>query len=172
VNIISVTDQGMGTYRIEGDGFMALATIHRSWAKEKKTRVYKTEAMQEAAQADLLEKKGMAEPVYPTRPEGVINRWDLSETGRSYAAALETVEEAFSRYYSAVRRLVKPRVIAALADLGLPVESLSYNRKAGCSCGCSPAYVAPTTLTLTAMVFPKYGEPGEREFAIESLFLK
>lgn len=35
----------------------------------------------------------------------------------------------------------KPLVIKALKDAGIEFESLRWSQKAGCSCGCSPAFI-------------------------------
>lgn len=171
MNIISISDLSAGEYRVVGEGFTATAVRHFSYRPAKKTRIHRSEETRHAAEADLLAKKGLAEPVYPTRPEGV-EAWDGTEAGNAFRDALDAAQDATIKFFAAVRRFEKPRVFAALAALGVPVESLSWNRKAGCSCGCSPAYVAPKALTFTAMTFPKYGEPVEREFAITALFLK
>lgn len=171
MNVTTVTNMGQGQYRLVGEGFTATATLHRSWAKTKKTRVYRTEAIRDAAQAALLERKGTVEPTWPTRPEGV-EAWGTSDADRAFKAALDTAQDEFVAYLRAVRRIEKPLVHEALDAIGASVESLSWNAKAGCSCGCSPAYVAPTTLIVKANLFPAYDEPTMCEFAIESLFLK
>lgn len=170
MNVTTVKNLGMGDYRLEGEGFTAVATLHHSWSKSKKTRVYVPRSMEEAAVAELAA-KGKTEPVWPTRPESVNSMWDKTPEAETYRAAHDAATDLFVAFRRAVRRIVKPRLAAAVQAMGLGLIRLDWNAKAGCGCGCSPAFVAQEALLVTVETTNGQGIPTRSTFAIESLFL-
>lgn len=170
MNVTTVKNQGLGNYRLEGEGFTAVATLHHSWSKSKKTRVYIPASMHEAAVAELVA-NGKTEPVWPTRPESVNSMWDRTPEAEAYRAAWDAATDLFVAFHRAARRIIKPRLFRAVRALGLDVTRLDWNAKAGCGCGCSPAFVAQEALTVTVETTNAQGIPTRSTFAIESLFL-
>lgn len=170
MNVTTVKSQGLGNYRLEGEGFTAVATLHHSWSKSKKTRVYMPRSMDEAAVVELAA-KGKTEPVWPTRPESVNSMWDKTPEAEAYRAAWDAATDLFVAFRRAVRRIVKPRLHEALDALGASTASLSWNAKAVCGCGCSLAFIAQEALLVTVETTNGQGIPTRSTFAIERLFL-
>jgi len=70
---------------------------------------------------------------------GGVMTWFRQRAGLEKDGELTYDQEIAAR--KAVAEIAKPLVIADLESLGFYGISIRWSRKAGCSCGCSPAYV-------------------------------
>lgn len=172
MNITSVKQGSTyGEHRIEGDGFLAIAYLPTA-KTPKKTRVYLPDTIEKRV-VEGMATLGQTRPEYPARPSQEC--WTAEdEASVAFREAAGAWEKAYVAFQRTVRRFAKPLVLEAAKALGFAVETLAWNAKAGCSCGCSPAFVAQAALPITVTVpslFP-HGEPVERTLYVESLFLR
>lgn len=104
------------------------ALSFRDWqTRSTKTRLYVTFASEEEVEA-----------------ASGIKYSDLRATRRGEEPEMDALYDRWNRW---VVKLTRPHVMAALQELGFEGVKVTFGKKAGCSCGCSPCFVADRMLT-------------------------
>lgn len=82
---------------------------------------------------NVLARFGVEQPLYTLRGEDPEN------------------DKAWDRFNRLQVRLIKEPVRAWLDAHGMSDVKVNWSRKAGCSCGCSPAFIADRELTMSGL---------------------
>lgn len=107
----------MATERVQTVG--AAVLLERYPSKNRKTRVHAP-----VSRAEVLERFGLELPPFSVKGKD------------------PEVDIAWRKYNRAEITIMRERARKWLDDNGLSDVKLSFSRKAGCSCGCSPGFIA------------------------------
>lgn len=112
-------------------------------SRVSKTRLYTTSPSEEAISK-----------------EAGVKRDSLQFTRRGDNPAMD---EAWDKWNRATVRLMKKEALRTLAEVGHPEAKVSFSRKAGCGCGCSPGFVVDRMLSFEGERIESLSQSGKWE---------
>lgn len=149
---------------IETEGFTIQIQVRKgfSWRKPVKTRIYPhfAEAHKEPYETVIKHRETSARFLLQAAVErgGYVHRGDDPVTDKLYDRMnRETVKVTKAENVIPALQAINSYFVD---DLSAP--KLFFSKTAGCSCGCSPAYVAERPLTV---------QSGDEKYIVESIFV-